>query len=59
MSELRGTLPSGSTFAAVVERDMIALAVDGKVCCAHPRWMTPDEARAVASALLAASEAAR
>jgi hypothetical protein len=37
---------------AAVATDLIVLGVDGRVCAAHPRWMTPAQATRFAESLL-------
>lgn len=49
---LSGLLPGGPRFAAIVSHEVIVLDVDGRVCAAHPRWMTRAEAAQLAEALL-------
>lgn len=52
---LSGELPDGLRFAAVVGRESIAVNADGRVCAAHPRWMTTAEATDLAAALMEVS----
>jgi hypothetical protein len=48
---LSGVLPGGPRFAAIVSSAVIVLDTDGRVCAAHPRWMTRAEAAQLAEAL--------
>lgn len=48
---LSGVLPGGPRFAAIVSSAVIVLDIDGRVCTAHPRWMTRAEAAQLAEAL--------
>lgn len=48
---LSGVLPGGPRFAAIVSSAVIAVDVNGRVCVAHPRWMTRAEAVQLAGAL--------
>lgn len=51
---LGGELPhGGQEFSASVSGDEIAVRVGDLICVAHKRWMTRDEARHMADALLA------
>lgn len=49
---ISGTVPSGEQFEFVMRRDQLALRVDERICVVHPRWMSREQAREVAQALL-------
>ncbi|HEU4543319.1 MAG TPA: hypothetical protein VFR23_19470 [Jiangellaceae bacterium] len=48
MMTLTLDLPSGEHATAIVARDSIGVAVNGRACLAHRPWMTPDQLRLVA-----------
>ena len=51
-AEVRGTLPTGLDYAADLSADVLTLRVGERVCVVHPRWMSLEQARRVAAALL-------
>lgn len=41
-------LSTGELATALIALDSIGVAVNGRACLAHKRWMTPDQLRLVA-----------
>lgn len=48
---LRGNVPGGVNFHAVLRPEMIALRVGDRTCIAAPRWLTDDERHRLIAAL--------
>ncbi len=48
---MRGRLPSGPDFAFSMTKEIIALNAAGRICVAHPRWLTPEQALQLAEQL--------
>jgi len=48
---MRGQLPSGPEFAFSMTKGMIALRAADRICVAHPKWMTAEQALQLADQL--------